>query len=146
LRVLNHQCVNALLSDAVTARGLAHQNSLCLAPPQSHDLGAHEAVVQDHVSLVESAQGIERQESGITRACANQLNASTLTASIASQRLLQKLVGVTFAPSSHEIAHRSTQQPLVEATPGVNIRNPRLDRGAPPPEEGSHATERLIDQ
>ncbi len=54
-RVLEHQRMDLFLSGAVTAGGLADLDTLGIAPCQCQHRPAYQAVVQDHVSLVERA-------------------------------------------------------------------------------------------
>ena len=71
-RMLQHQRVDAVLADVVVGGLLAHFDELGVAARQRQHAGADQAVVQDHVGLVEQAQRTQREQARIARTGADE--------------------------------------------------------------------------
>ena len=74
--VFQHQRVDAVLRGVMAAGFLGHLDTLGIAAGERQCLGAHQAVVQDHVRLVHRPQRAQREQARIARTGADQHHAA----------------------------------------------------------------------
>ena len=117
LALLGHfqqQCVDLLLWQAVVGAGLAHVDALGIAPGQLDDGRRHQAIIEHHIRALQQAQGLERQQVGITGTGAQQVDLPPVQGAAVSQLALQQLFGLLLPARQHQFRHGAVHGLLPE--------------------------------
>ena len=104
----DQQCVELGLRHGMAVAALAHVDPLCFFPDQFHYGRGNQPVVQYNIGLLHQAQGAEREQVGVARAAADQVNlaAPQVGRFGVVEFVLQGLYGGGFTPRKQHLDHR----------------------------------------
>ena len=127
-RVFQQEGVDAFLGGVVLARVLGDFDEFGIAPGEPQDVRADQAVVQDHVGLVEQAQGAQGQQPRITRASADQGDAArTIHRRCRREGRIQRRVGSDGLALPQQVRNRAGKQFVEEDATFARLRKVRAD-------------------
>ena len=145
-RVFQHQCVDLFLRHVVMAGFLAHFDAFGIAARKFQHLGADQAVVQDHIGLVEQAQPAQGEQTRVAGAGADQRHAAfRLHVGIARGHRQQRALGGIGFPAAQQALDIAAQYGVEKTPPRGGVGHLRTDPAAVLDQQVAQRAQRFIE-
>ena len=144
--MLEHQCVDTLLRRVRAATLLADFDEGRIATREVKNAAGDQAVVQDHVGLVERAKRIQREQAGVARAGADEGHGSAMDSGRLGQCRLQLAFGIERSLPSQVAGDLAAEQRLQKTATLAEITPACANTLAIACSQCSQRTERSIEQ
>ncbi len=144
LRVFEQPAIDHILRGAGRTRRLTHFDPLGIAPSQGQNGRTDQAVVQDDVGLLQPAQRLETEQTGIAGTGPDQRHPARRTRLGTGQGLGEGRLGPRITTASQPVADLAIEQGFQETAADRHLRQACPDARLPAADQGGQRSERII--